>query len=205
MIENVGCRETQFQVLRFFYLDGFVERHVHIHCVRANDDVASGIAEGACWVGEGRSVEPVQDGGIANLYRLARNYIGPVCSSDSALDVGYVVEDSGAKRKARGCTDITAQCESAEYLGWPTAVMQPLAVFAYWQIVVVIGSQAMALVEARKSALSCEVLVILRDDRGASTNGRSIVNGFGIGVSAAQRESMAHALTNSQRARVQNR
>ena len=78
MIENIVGGDSQLQALHLFYLNGFSKRHVNTNCMRTNNDVAPGIAERSRRVGEGRSVEPMQNAGIAQLNRLSGNYIGPM-------------------------------------------------------------------------------------------------------------------------------
>ena len=62
----------------------------------------------------------------------------------------------------------------------------------------------MALIKTGEPAFGRQIQVILRHNNSASSNGRSIVDGFGISVRAANGEAVAHPFANPQASRMQD-
>src|SRR5262249_7412403 len=88
VIENVVGRKTKFEALHFLDLNGLRKRHVEGDSSRPNDDVASGITEGAGGSDEGCGVEPAGDARIADLDGLPGHNVGAGGAPDAPARIG---------------------------------------------------------------------------------------------------------------------
>src|SRR6266849_6462672 len=78
-------------------------------------------------------------------------------------------------------------------------------VFAERQLVSPVASELVSLVKTGEAAIRGDIERILRNDRSATSDRGSVIDGFGIGISPRDRDSVRHALAQANRSRVKNR